>query len=442
MNSFDWKSYISNYEDLRKANINTKEKAWNHWINYGRKEGRNCNPSNPSILVNSNNPSILVNSNNPSIQTNPSIQKSIIIPNKIKIKYYSYHKGSGYGDSALAYVEVLKSGGIHVDSFIGVNYVYSDNVYDIVIIQTIPDHYPDICSSERINNKNIKIFGFTMWESDRIPSNWATIINSHVDYLIVPCEWNKFIFSKDVSKPIYVIHQVIKLIPMNIQSNIMDGINDSDYVFYTIGQWNARKRIDILIRAYLKTFTKTDNVVLFVKTFLNGYDDYDKIILSQHINYIINEFPNPARIIYNLDYINDNDIYSIHKRGNCFVSSSASEAIGLGLCTATLMNKRIIATGYGGQLEYLRDVDFIKYKIIPVKMCGYPPGHTDCNTNCIRYPWYNETQKWAEADNEHLCELMLNAYQNKLIGNESTKKFIEDNFNEIKIFNEFKQIIN
>jgi hypothetical protein len=40
MESFDWKTYINNYEDLRNANINTKEKAWKHWINHGKAEGR------------------------------------------------------------------------------------------------------------------------------------------------------------------------------------------------------------------------------------------------------------------------------------------------------------------------------------------------------------------------------------------------------------------
>jgi hypothetical protein len=40
MDNFNWKTYIENYEDLQKANINTKEKAWTHWIKYGWKEGR------------------------------------------------------------------------------------------------------------------------------------------------------------------------------------------------------------------------------------------------------------------------------------------------------------------------------------------------------------------------------------------------------------------
>jgi len=36
--NFDWEKYIKNYEDLKK--IKTKEAAWNHWIHYGKKEGR------------------------------------------------------------------------------------------------------------------------------------------------------------------------------------------------------------------------------------------------------------------------------------------------------------------------------------------------------------------------------------------------------------------
>jgi GR25 family glycosyltransferase involved in LPS biosynthesis len=37
---FDWKTYIENYEDLRMAKINTKEKALIHWTKYGKKENR------------------------------------------------------------------------------------------------------------------------------------------------------------------------------------------------------------------------------------------------------------------------------------------------------------------------------------------------------------------------------------------------------------------
>jgi hypothetical protein len=37
---FNWKFYVSFYEDLPAAGINTEDSAWNHWINHGRNEGR------------------------------------------------------------------------------------------------------------------------------------------------------------------------------------------------------------------------------------------------------------------------------------------------------------------------------------------------------------------------------------------------------------------
>ena len=40
LNEFNWLEYITKYEDLRKAGINTKRKAYYHWITHGQKEGR------------------------------------------------------------------------------------------------------------------------------------------------------------------------------------------------------------------------------------------------------------------------------------------------------------------------------------------------------------------------------------------------------------------
>jgi hypothetical protein len=42
-NFFDWKYYIDNYPDLKRANINTEAFAIQHWNNYGQHEGRECN---------------------------------------------------------------------------------------------------------------------------------------------------------------------------------------------------------------------------------------------------------------------------------------------------------------------------------------------------------------------------------------------------------------
>lgn len=40
LDQFDWEKYVNAYADLQQGNINTKEKAWIHWISHGQKEGR------------------------------------------------------------------------------------------------------------------------------------------------------------------------------------------------------------------------------------------------------------------------------------------------------------------------------------------------------------------------------------------------------------------
>jgi len=47
--NFDWQYYIRRYPDLQKSNINTKEKAWDHWTHYGTGELRSCNPNNDIV---------------------------------------------------------------------------------------------------------------------------------------------------------------------------------------------------------------------------------------------------------------------------------------------------------------------------------------------------------------------------------------------------------
>ena len=38
---FDWKNYVDNYQDLQEAEINNRDKAIQHWCEFGKREGRN-----------------------------------------------------------------------------------------------------------------------------------------------------------------------------------------------------------------------------------------------------------------------------------------------------------------------------------------------------------------------------------------------------------------
>ena len=47
---FDWETYVQNYEDLRQAGIDTEKKAKQHWVEFGKSEGRDYHPLRPKKL--------------------------------------------------------------------------------------------------------------------------------------------------------------------------------------------------------------------------------------------------------------------------------------------------------------------------------------------------------------------------------------------------------
>lgn len=381
-----------------------------------------------------------------------------------KIKYIGHIGHTGYCDwiknlvyalvefgAEIQFEIITKDDDTYVDTSINTNSILLkhyllyelsnknfDN-YDIVIIHTLPDFWKTYCEKERKKNKNVKIYGVTVWECDVIPKEWTQIINSCIDYLIVPSEWNKEVFSKSITVPINVIYHIIKEPDNLLFAKSIINVRDDCYVFYAIAQWHARKRLDSLIRDFLETFTHKDNVALFIKT--SPYDKKYKNILEKHINNIIKEYPNPATVIYNLEHITENDIYMIHKRGNCYISPF-TDGLGFGSLMAASMGKRIITTDYGGQREYLKDVDFIKCTLTSVKICDYEPyDHTKCKSlgYCIYHQQYDpKTQKWANPDKNHTRELMKKVYNERFENDNRqliTKEFITKTFSTENIIN-------
>jgi hypothetical protein len=86
---FNWKAYIDNYEDLRKAGINTEEAAWNHWMTTGIKEGRVCYETSIPISIARKNPDIEVEMYNTMVGRLRTMEKiTVHIKKSTKIFYH------------------------------------------------------------------------------------------------------------------------------------------------------------------------------------------------------------------------------------------------------------------------------------------------------------------------------------------------------------------
>jgi|WetSurMetagenome_2_1015567.scaffolds.fasta_scaffold61048_2 hypothetical protein len=327
--------------------------------------------------------------------------------------------------------------------------------YDTVIIHTPPEYYPYWIDNE----KDKRIIGYTVWETDKLPAHWPKLLNL-VDHVLVPCQWNKEVFIKSgVCKPIDVIPHIFDgFIPSSDGHGLPWDINPSDFVFYTIETWTARKAVWNTIKYYLDTFTGRDPVLLVVKTTKYAYNDSPlerfkemkifkenlKIIkkAAPVINFIRGKkdtqnalssiqrnYAFPARIMLINETLTDNEIMELHNRGDCYISLCRSEGWGLGPFTAAGLGKPVIITGFGGHLDFLPGelAYLVGYDLVPA-----------------RDDWdrkrFADDKRWAEPMKSQACRLMRHVFENQneaRIRGEALSKHVNDCFREDEVMRRF-----
>jgi len=101
-----------------------------------------------------------------------------------------------------------------------------------------------------------------------------------------------------------------------------------------------------------------------------------------------------AQIQIYVERFTDNDVKALIASVDCVVSLHRSEGFGRLLSEALFFGVPVIATGYGGNMDYMNNKNslLVDYKMIPVKEDEYPHG---------------SGQVWAEADIDAAAEAML-----------------------------------
>jgi glycosyltransferase involved in cell wall biosynthesis len=174
------------------------------------------------------------------------------------------------------------------------------------------------------------------------------------------------------------------------------------FTFYSIGELNFRKGIEDLVTVFDKINEKYKDTQLILKL---HYKDYSQ----KHIEYCISkvqQLTNKIGISVFLIFENltNQEILALHSFGDCYVSLNKGEGFGLTIFDAFNYKKKVIATGYGGQVDFLGEnySGLVKYKIDKVS------GMDTFSTN------YSVDQEWAYPDLEHAYQLMKDCYENSI----------------------------
>lgn len=235
---------------------------------------------------------------------------------------------------------------------------------------------------ERLACERIATYG--MWESTELPAQHVDQINAVSSLHYVPSRQNQELYRQAVRVPVHVLHHGVD--PERFP--VLDRPACRCFTFGSFGDFSVRKGIDVLIRAFSDEFRPGEPVRLLLK------DSFQRIPLAS---------PDP-RIELVTGVLDDRQLLDFLARLDVFVLPSRGEGFGLCALEAMATGLPVIATGWGGPVEYLDPADSC-----PLRFSLVDPQTNRDHTHRDR--WVSYHGAWAEPDYEHLRELMRDLYE-------------------------------
>jgi glycosyltransferase involved in cell wall biosynthesis len=331
------------------------------------------------------------------------------------LRYVAQDATTGYGEAALRLVDALRATGTGVE-LRGWSGTPESPRGDLIpfsrdqrpgdrggaavptVAHLVPEYYPHV---RRAVGEG-RLIAHTVWETDRIPRHWPGLLNQ-VDRVVVPTAWNRDVFAAGgVTRPIDVVPHVAR-VPVAGDGGATLGLDDDVFVFYSIGRWDERKAMFHTVRAYLDAFDGDDRVVLVIKTGrwaemppVAAWGTTDPMAWTSgwQVAHVVSRYPNPAHVRVEVGDWSDAQVAGLHTRGDCYVTLSRGEGWGIGAFDAATYGNPVVATGWGGLVEYLEPETsyLVGFDLVPVEHMS--PAS------------YAPDQHWAEPHLDHAADLL------------------------------------
>jgi glycosyltransferase involved in cell wall biosynthesis len=189
------------------------------------------------------------------------------------------------------------------------------------------------------------------------------------------------------------------------------------YRFYYIGAWTARKNVEGVIRAYLRAFSRSDDVELVI----HASRASPLAALLTMVSATGEDPQHLARVTFTTERVVDQGIEAIHRGCHCFVTATRGEAWNLPAFEAMLARRHIIAPHSMGSDDFLVDTSAWLYRstIQPasgevrlVESPGAPSGALSAQYQGP--PGLTVAADWREPDIAQLAILMRRAFTERV----------------------------
>lgn len=266
---------------------------------------------------------------------------------------------SGIGQHASKYTQLFPESSYYV---IGQEIPKSEYglLFTIPIKQTL-DHIPYI--KTRVKN----LACMTVCETTEVHEDYGLLFK-HFKRVAVPSEFCQEVFSRQFpDTEFYVVRAHIP--PPQL------------YTFYHIGNvMDDRKQFRAILEAFIRL--NEPNSRLLVKA---------TCVKDIQLNV-------PRVEIIN-GLVSDEEMEKIHNRGDCYVSFSKSEGVGMGPVEAAIRDKPVIITDFGGAPEYVKTPYLVPCELQELERDDF---------------LFKKGMHWGKPDPNKLLEFMRDAFDKRL----------------------------
>jgi glycosyltransferase involved in cell wall biosynthesis len=257
-----------------------------------------------------------------------------------------------------------------------------------------------------------------------------------LDEIWAPSAFVQQVLSKKLSIP--VVHMPIPLFVNGTRASVRDKFSLPKKSFLYLTTFDARSLIErknpyAVIQAYKRAFDKIKADVGLVVKLTYSTSDKSQVQQVQELRDLCKD----ANIYLIAEMLDHSEVLDLINDCNCYVSLHRAEGLGLGMAEAMCLGKPVIATGYSGNMEFMRADNscLVNYKLIE-----------DLTYNKM-IPNYEPKSKlyWADADIDHAAEYMKKIFIDdgfRVSIQKCALEHMKNNYNPTVVGEAYKERIN
>ena len=187
------------------------------------------------------------------------------------------------------------------------------------------------------------------WEEGELPREWVGDFNRHLQGITTMSHYvRKVLIDNGVTVPIVVAGVgVDHWERVAVDPDYQFPVSEPGFAFLHVSSCFPRKGVDVLLKAWGDAFTREDDVTLIIKTFPNPHNTARHLLEDARASY-----QNYPDVIIIEEDLSDSALKALMLSCDALVAPSRGEGFGLPIAEAMLSGLPVIATGYGGHMDF------------------------------------------------------------------------------------------